>query len=64
MWLLMLAEVSSDQRMHSRLSTSWKAHHHNSDTARVEKSARHGAVQLGRSHILVLWNIVDTVDEC
>lgn len=47
----------------SRLSTCWKANHDDRYSTRVEQPSRHGTVELGRGQALVLWHIVDGVDE-
>lgn len=47
----------------SRLSTCWKADHDNRYSTRVEQPSGHGAVELGRGQTLVLWHIVDGIDE-
>lgn len=46
-----------------RLATGWKANHDNGNSSRVEEAARHCAIKLGRSHILILGDIVDAIDE-
>ena len=49
---------------HLRLSTSRETDHHNRDTTRVEESARHSAIELGRRQvILVIGNIVNSIYE-
>lgn len=48
----------------SRLATGWKANHDNGDSSRVEQPARHGAVELGWSQVvLIVRDIMDSVDE-
>ena len=47
----------------SRLAACWWPDHDDGNPSRVEQSTRHGTVELGRGHILVLGNVVDTVDE-
>jgi hypothetical protein len=47
----------------SRLATGRQAYHDNGDASRVEEATGHGAVELGRGHVLVLRHIVDAIDE-
>ena len=49
--------------MHSRFATCRRPDHGDGDAARVEESAGHGAVELGRGHVLVLGNIMNPIDE-
>lgn len=41
----------------------WETDHDDCYPAGVEESSRHGAIELGRGHILVLSDIVDGIDE-
>jgi hypothetical protein len=49
--------------MDSRLASGRRPDHGDGDPPRVEEAARHGAVKLCRSHVLVLGNIVDAINE-
>lgn len=44
-----------------RFSSGRRPNHDNGYPARVEQSARHGAVELGRGHVGVLGHIVDAI---
>ncbi len=56
------AEPAAKERL--RLSTGRETDHHDRDTTRVEESARHGAIELGRRQvILVLDHIVNSIYE-
>ena len=47
-----------------RLAAGWKANHDNCDPPRVEQPPRHGAVQLGRGQVaLVFGDIMYPIDE-
>lgn len=52
-----------DTAVFLRLASGRRPYHGDGDAARMEKSARHGAVKLGRRHVLVLRDIMNTVDE-
>ena len=41
----------------------WETYHGDCYPAGVEESSRHGAIELGRGHILVFSDIVDGIDE-
>jgi hypothetical protein len=57
------SEVERAGMGHLRLASGWRPYHSDGNAARVEESARHGAVQLSRGHVLVFGHIVDAVDE-
>ena len=46
-----------------RLASSRQADHNNGNTTRVEKTTTHCAVKLGRSHVLIVGDIVDAINE-
>lgn len=49
--------------MNSRLASCRGTDHGNSYAPGVKQSARHGAIKLGRSQIVVLDDIVNSIDE-
>lgn len=46
-----------------RFPPSWRANHDNGNAAGVKQSPRHGTVELGRRHVLILSHIMDAIDE-
>lgn len=44
-------------------ASGWQTNHDNCYPAGVEESSRHGAIELGRGHILVFSDIMDGIDE-
>lgn len=56
-------KVASHGDTYMGLSPGWKTDHDDCYPAGVEESPRHGAIELGRGHILVVSDIVDSIDE-
>lgn len=51
------------RRVYLRLATRRKTNHDDGNTTGMEEPTGHSAVKLGRSHVLVLGDIMDAVDE-